>query len=347
MQAQRLRATLRRLWRPRLWFGLAALLLLVWVLGNVSLRDTWVVLSRLTLVQILVLVAVNALVLLTFSGRWWLILRAQGHRIPYFTLAGYRLMAFAVSYFTPGPQFGGEPLQVVSVRHKHAVPVSEAIAAVTLDKALELLANFTFLMLGVLFILQRQIFTYVIGLRAATLALLLLALPLVFILALWNGQMPLSTLLNLAARILRIQHRPPFRRVWQTIASSEDRATRLCRAHPRALVQAFLVSVVSWVAMVGEYWLALRFLGVTLPLTDTIIALTAARIAYLLPMPGGLGTLEASQIVALELLGMRAAVGLSISLLIRTRDVLLGLLGLWLASLNDWQPPIKKRRTLK
>ena len=100
----------RRLWRPRCLLWLIPPLLLVWVLRSVSLPDVWRVLTKVGPAQILVLVVANCLVSLTFSARWWLILRAQGHRISYLTLAGYRLAAFGVTYFTPGPQFGGEPL---------------------------------------------------------------------------------------------------------------------------------------------------------------------------------------------------------------------------------------------
>ena len=87
--------------------------------------------------------------------------------------------------------------------------------------------------------------------------------------------------------------------------------------------------MVSWLLMVFEYWLALHFLGATLTPAQTIIALTAARVAILFPLPGGLGALEASQVLAMQLLGLEPAIGLSLSLLIRARDVTLGGIGLW------------------
>ena len=155
------------MWRPRVWLWLAVLLLLLWVLQTVSLRQVWQVLGGLSLWQILVLILANGLVLITMSGRWWLILRAQGHPVPYFTLAGYRLAAFGVSYFTPGPQFGGEPLQVYLVRGHHRVPGSLAVAGVTLDKLLELLVNFSFLVGGLIFVVQQQIFSGPVGLLMA------------------------------------------------------------------------------------------------------------------------------------------------------------------------------------
>ena len=82
----------------------------------------------------------------------------------------------------------------------------------------------------------------------------------------------------------------------------------------------------------------LRVLGLNLTPVQTISVLTAARIAYLLPLPAGLGTLEASQVLALGALGLNPALGISLSLLIRARDVALGGFGLWWAGLKSQLP---------
>ncbi len=73
----------------------------------------------------------------------------------------------------------------------------------------------------------------------------------------------------------------------------------------------------------------LRFLGLGLTLIQLVVILTAARIAFLLPLPGGIGTLEASQVLAFQALGFDPALGLSFSLAVRARDVLFGGIGLW------------------
>ena len=84
--------------------------------------------------------------------------------------------------------------------------------------------------------------------------------------------------------------------------------------------------------LLAEYWLTLRFLGVQLNLSQTIGALAAARIAFLTPLPGGIGALEASQVIVLQALGFHPAMGISVSLLIRARDLTLGGIGLWWAA---------------
>ena len=92
---------------------------------------------------------------------------------------------------------------------------------------------------------------------------------------------------------------------------------------------ALAVSLLGWLLLIGEFWLMFNFLGLRLNLAQVAALLIAARFAILLPLPGGLGTLEASQVFALSMLGLNPAIGISAMLLIRGRDMLLGGLGLW------------------
>jgi uncharacterized membrane protein YbhN (UPF0104 family) len=82
--------------------------------------------------------------------------------------------------------------------------------------------------------------------------------------------------------------------------------------------------------MIFEFGLMMQYLGIQFNLVQILIALTAARIAFLLPVPAGLGTLEAGQVMAMGLIGVSPAIGISLSLLIRARDILFGVAGLWL-----------------
>jgi uncharacterized membrane protein YbhN (UPF0104 family) len=93
-----------------------------------------------------------------------------------------------------------------------------------------------------------------------------------------------------------------------------------------------LVSVLILIGSVLDFALALRFVGLILPLADIISALTLARIAFLVPTPGGLGALEASQMLVMQALGLNPILGLSLSLLLRGRDLLMGGVGLSLIS---------------
>lgn len=319
--------TPRRPIRLALW--LVALLALAWVLRAVPLREIAAVLRGLTGWQIAVLVAANVFILFLLSGRWWVALRSLGCRVPYLSLAGYRTAAFAVTYFTPGPQFGGEPVQIVLVRQRHGASTATATAAVAIDKSLELLINFGFLFLGVIVILRLGLVVPLSGFGLVGLSLALLLLPVSYLLAVTAGLRPAAALLDrrpLAGRSLRYQ------RARALAQAAETQVGEFCRRRPANFALALVFSAATWTAMVGEYWLAARFLGLSWTLPQAIAALTAARFAYLLPLPGGLGALEASQAFAAAALGGDPAAGAALALLIRGRDVITALVGLALGS---------------
>ena len=318
----------RRLLRLLPW--LLGVALLVLIVRTVPVGDVATVLRQLRLWEIAVLIAANTLVLLAITARWWFLLHGQGYRVPLAALFGYRLAAFGLSYFTPGPHVGGEPLQVLLVEREHGVPRSAALAAVALDKAVEFSINFTFLLLGVAAVLRWRMVPDDAGRQALGLAAALLLLPLLYLAATAAGRYPAARFAYWLASAGPL-HRWSIRlgATADTLAAGEAQVGDFYRRAPRALAAAVAITVVSWVALIGEYWLMVHFLGVDLTLPQLVVSLTAARIAILLLLPAGLGALEASQALAFGALGLDPAVGISASLLIRARDTLLGTLGLW------------------
>ena len=98
---------LSRFFKIRNLLWLAPLPLLWFSLRNIPLKEVWASLGSLNPQAIFALAGLNAAILVLFASRWWLILRFLGYSRPYLSLVSYRLAAFGVSYFTPGPQLGG------------------------------------------------------------------------------------------------------------------------------------------------------------------------------------------------------------------------------------------------
>jgi uncharacterized protein (TIRG00374 family) len=283
----------------------------------------------------------NGLVLVLLTGRWWLILRGLGYRLPFGMTMGHRLAAFGVSYFTPGPQFGGEPVQVLLGEKVHGVPRIAAVSSVTLDKSLELLVNFAFLALGVLLILQTRFLGEDMGWQTAVLACAMLSLPVLYLLALWRGRRPIARLMRLIQPLFDRSEMwgEQLKRGIEGMDAGETAAGRFIYHSPTVVAAVLLVSTAGWTAMIVEFGAMLTFLGADVSLLEAIMVLTAVRFAFLLPLPGGLGTVEAALLLALTQLGHNnmldpaafdlGAFGLSAGLLIHSRDLLLGLAGLW------------------
>jgi len=333
-------------WLPR---GLVVLLLaalLYWALRNAPLAEIIATLRQLTLAQIAWLLLLNGLIFLLITTRWWIILRAGSPRVPFPPLVAYRLAAFGLSYFTPGPQVGGEPLQILYLQKNHGFTYARATSAVIMDKLLEFLANFLFLALGFFAVARSGMLARFSPPAWLVLPLALLLLwPLAHILLMYFGKHPLSALL---APLLRrrtpaarqaVANNP--RNLWMNflnfirlVAISEHLAGLFCRRHLGHLFAALAASLLVWVGMVYEYLYMLTCLRADLDLRQALASLTVVRLSFLMPMPAGLGTLEASQVLAVTAFGLPAALGISLSLLMRARDLLLGGLGLLVTAFN-------------
>ncbi|HEX9595494.1 MAG TPA: lysylphosphatidylglycerol synthase transmembrane domain-containing protein [Anaerolineales bacterium] len=299
------------------------LILFFWSFRSVPFNEIVRVLGSLQLWKLIVLLALNLAILLIAPSRWWLILRAQGNQVPYLAAARYRLAASAVSYFTPGQNFGGEPLLVISLRKHHKIKGSEALAAVTLDRAIEAFGNFGVLAAGIAFVISLDLVWDMELQTPLLIALAALTIPVAYLAALWAGLRPVG-------RMLR-----RFKNNFMAgVRSAEDGLGSLIRRKPALFAVGLAVSALVWSALFFEFWLALNYLGLRLELSQLVFVVTAGRLALLAPTPGALGALEASQMLAVQALGFDSAYGLGLGLLIRARDILFALAGLVLGGLG-------------
>jgi uncharacterized membrane protein YbhN (UPF0104 family) len=132
----------------------------------------------------------------------------------------------------------------------------------------------------------------------------------------------------------------------KSLAHSEEQAGWICRVHPQAVIWAVVTTLVAWVGIVIEFWLLIRVLGVMLGPVQVVTALVAARVAILLPLPAGLGALEASQALAMQSVGVDLSIGVALALMIRARDVVMGLTGLALGGVDVWATAAQARASL-
>lgn len=315
-------------WR-QWWFWGAFPFLLWWLWKDVPLASVWQLLRQLALWQVLALIGLNGALTLLFSLRWWLILAALGYRLPYLKLAAYRLAGFAVSFLTPGPQFGGEPVQVYALARRERIPSAIALASVMLDRLLELLVNLAFLAFGILFVFTQGLLPHQTLAQVWLPVGALLALPSGYLGLLAAKQRPFTTLLGWIGR-LGIAPRL-LSQALEMIRAAENQAADFCCCRRGLFALVMGASLAVWGLMMLEFWLSFRFLGLALSVQELLFALVAARLAMLLPMPGGMGAVEASQMLAARFLGFNPAYAVGIMLLARGRDLSLAALGLLIA----------------
>lgn len=310
-----------------LWF-IVLTALLYFALRNAPLTDIWQTLKQLTIGQIAIIIVLNTLVIASMTARWWIIVRAENPSVPFLPLVGYRLSVFGLSYFTPGPQVGGEPLQVIYLQKNHGLSFARATSAVIMDKLLEFLVNFILIGVGAWAIIRVGLVSVngiSSNLSLIAAGIILLIWPIVHIILLYKGIRPISGIL-LWLPFISNKHAGI-----RLITVSERMASAFCQKHVRPMFLAVGVSLLSILGIVIEYYLMVSFLGMAINTTQIFAALTAMQVAFLMPLPGGLGALEASQVFALGVFGQPASAAISLTLLMRARDILNGGIGLLLA----------------
>ena len=321
--------TIRQRWRWLL--GVLGFALAWSALQNVAWGEVLVLLDRLDYRAILAMVAVNVLMLPVMTARWWMLLGMLGAPVSLILLCAFRTAANAVSYLTPGPHFGGEPLLVYLLHQRQEVAVSTAVASVALDRLFELLASFVVLTLCLSTLFPAGINLFYGGHYHYT-AIALLLLFAGILATLFTGRKPFSRLLLLTSRMSQTYLKVSMcsGSLLDTISRAETLAEALFRRHRLRVMIANLLSFAHWAAIFAEFWLMSFFLDVSLSFWQITALVVVARLAFFTPLPAGIGVLEIALPWATAALGLGSSLGVSIMLLIRLRDIVFSIFGLGL-----------------
>ena len=311
-----------------LWF--AAFALAAWTLRQLPLADIGSSLRELSSLQWAMWLVLNGVVMALSTARWRSFARMLGDRLALWPLLLNRMAGQTVSFLTPGPQFGGEPLQIYWLCRQHAVPVHRAVLALSLDRFFELWVNFAVLLGGVSLLLLTQLVPAQDWRNTLLLlGLLVLALPVAGVLVLRQPAWAVARLGRVAARWEQHPRLQEFgSRVgnhWQALREDLQRVVRQERP---TLLYGLLLSVLGWVFILGELRALLWFLNVPVGTGDFVLLFVGIRLAMLLPLPGGIGTIEAAVLWTFSLLNLSAGDALGLIALMRLRDAAILVFGL-------------------
>jgi hypothetical protein len=155
--------------------------------------------------------------------------------------------------------------------------------------------------------------------------LLLLLLSALAYAAIKQPQLISTRLENLSKRWLSSPRLKNLDHHWQSIGS--ELKITLTTKKP-ALLYALILSLLVWVLIMFEMWLVLGFFDIRLQFNELVLILVAMRLALLLPLPGGIGTLEASVFWSFQILQLAPATALAVIAIMRLRDALVLVAGL-------------------
>jgi len=312
--------TAERRWRTRVLrgSGVAALLAAgAWTFHDVALGPLWVALTTAHLGWIAFAAAVNLGAVGFQAARWLALVRPLSRAATYGHAFKSLVVGFAVS--TVVPARAGELVRMQWFSRRTGLPRASVVGSIVLDH----LVNAAGLLLGLAvlpFFLKNVPFWIRPG-AWFTLAMFTMGAMLVFALRPLRDSPGAAPSQNL-----------PVKGINGILVSV--RQGLAATARPSALTLSLGASFVSWTLEVNVILLAMRAVGLALPVSAAILVLLAVNLALAFPLapPGNLGTLEVGATLALLGFGVAKEQALAFGLVYHFLQIIpVGILGLVLA----------------
>ena len=294
--------------------GLAAL-----VISRLPLADLGSSLSQLSHTNWIVWIFINVFIIVLLTSRWKSLTKAIGTSTKFFSLLRVRQAGQLINFVTPGPQLGAEPLQVYWLWKRYCVPAHAALLTVGLDRFYEFWVNFAVLLLAVLVLFHSTTISLI---DWRVVAVMLISLMLLMSLIAWIVLRKPTLIRNFLKRLTSPwQQHKKLNGLHSEWTRFQELLNRVETEERYALFIALLVSLLSWIGMILEFWLLLQFVSVPIDVATFIFLFVIVRLAFLLPFPGGLGTVEAALFWAFQSQALPLSAAAALITLMRLRDV--------------------------
>lgn len=295
-------------------------------------QEIWTTLRQFKLLHFGGFIFLSLLNFMLYTLRWHIIIKKTCVlKLSFWQLFMHRMSGFAVSYITPSAQTGGEPLRVMLL-HKEGVPNKKATSSVIIDKGLEFAALFIFIGVGMAIALFQG--SLPDGMRIVFEILLVALIALVF----WFYYSSVKNI-GFFSSILRITRLNRFKKIKtleENIKEVENEMSDFYKKYSRVFILLVAISIIITSFLLLEHWMVARFMGVNLTFLQTFLVSTIPYIAYMIPIPGGIGILEGGHAAMFAVLGISINAFVLV-LIIRIRDLFFVFIGLVHASKNAVQ----------
>jgi glycosyltransferase 2 family protein len=293
------------------------------IIYTISWNAITSVLSGAPKLYILYYVIISLLIATLLTIKWHVILDSQRIKVPFHRLFAYRTVGYSIGYLTPTAHVGGEPIRAYLLQ-REGVHVNRAFSTVIIDKSIELLANVVFFFLGALLIINSVEIPDNMKLVLLSLSLILILLMGMFI----GGVLGKRSMFVAMFRFLRMNRVKRLQPIEKNLAKVEKQIEAFYKNKPKHFVLTAIIMVSLWSLMFLEYYVALKIIGHDATLIQIFLILTGVGLAYAVPIPAAMGTLELGQLSAAKVLNLSAATGIALALIIRIRDVTWTIIGL-------------------
>ena len=253
--------------------------------------------------------------------RWHFILKTQGYNLSFWGLTQIWIAGFAISYVTPVALYGGEVFRSYSLKKKYDIPWHKNIASIVVETLLEATFLLQFLVFGLLsFFVLFGFPPQKIGLLIGMTILVLFIVLSFFYFKSYKGESMIKGILGLVG-IKKLKK-------GVLLLDVEKEVFRFFRPGKKYIWQGLSLSFLRYFLSFLRCWFLIYFLGGGLNILKSAAILSSVKLSYAIPIPAALGSLEAIQTAIFPLLGLKARMGTAFSLLFRSADMIICVLGI-------------------
>jgi len=261
---------------------------------------------------------------LMLTWRWHAVLESRGYSVGFWSLNNYRLGGAAVSFLTPTAKMGGEPVRALLLNKKEDLDLESSLSTVVIDKTIELSLSGLFFIVGLIAALITYSFSA--SLRNTFVGIIIVLVLLIggFFIRVFNGK----NFFAWGFDWLQLNRFDCLKQPLEKLHEFEQLVVTFYHEDRKGLLYTVLISMLSWIGMFFEYYFVGQIVGVSLSPLQVFFVFTLVGLAYMIPVPMAVGTLEAGQVSLFSVIGLGSTTGLGVSLVVRAKYMLVSAYGL-------------------
>jgi uncharacterized membrane protein YbhN (UPF0104 family) len=232
------------------------------------------------------------------------------------------MAGYSVAYLSPQAHLGGEPVMALLLK-REGVNFKRGISSILIDKSVLLVADIIVIFIaGIIIFMHYSLSNDIKILFMGVLIGLILVMTgyfycmikkkpffsWIFSLKFWNKNKKIKN-------------------IRKEVKDVENTIHLFYKNHMKPFFYVIVIQVIMYSLMFLEYYLALSLFVPNIDAFAVFLIMGGVAVSYAMPVPMALGVLETTQVSALALVDISNAIGLSISLLVRAKDLTRTLIG--------------------
>ena len=260
--------------------------------------------------------------------RWKIIIESQNsHKISFIKVLRAKLAGFAVSYITPSVLVGGEPIRAYMIKEEAGCDWEKSFASVIIDQAIYFFTMFLFMIMGFLFLVDH--FSLPAGILYGF-GIIILSTFFIFYLfyfRLINKNSDGHGFFMFIVKTTRLDKIKFVKKKEKNIERTEKIIAHFFKKENVTFAKAFMLAALEVLMYLITIWIIILYLGKTVDFAYSAAIFFILTLANFVPIPGSLGSFEASLTFIFNLLNLGKSNGFTFSLIFRSINIALVFVG--------------------